>query len=50
MVGGDLGPGSEQISQDEVLEMIFSKWGMKMAGFVVIVFGAYAVSLLLFGV
>jgi hypothetical protein len=50
MVAQDLGPGSEPISQDEVLEMIFSKWGMKLAGFVVIVFAAYIASLFIFGI
>ena len=50
MVAQDLGPGSEPISQDEVLEMLFSKWGIKMAGFLAFVFAAYIGSLLIFGV
>ncbi len=50
MVGRDLGPGSDPISQDEVLEMVFSKWGMKLAGFIGFVFAAYIASLFIFGV
>jgi hypothetical protein len=43
------GPGFRPISEEEVIEMIFSKWGAKLGGFVIIVFSAYALSVLLFG-
>ena len=43
------GPGSRPISEEEVIEMIFSRWGAKLGGFVIIVFTAYALSTLIFG-
>jgi|GEM_PF-6030983 hypothetical protein len=42
-------PGSRPISEEEVIEMIFSRWGAKLGGFVIIVFAAYALSTLIFG-
>ncbi len=50
MVDDDQGPGSKPISEKDVMEMIFSKWGMKMGGFILLVFAAYTLSILLFGV
>ena len=49
MVGDDQGPGTKPINEADIMEMIFSEWGAKMAAFVFLVFGAYAVSLVLFG-
>jgi hypothetical protein len=49
MMGSDQGPGSKPISEEDVMAMIFSKWGMKLAGFILLVFGAYVASLILFG-
>jgi hypothetical protein len=43
------GPGSKPISEEDLIEMIFSKWGMKMGGFILLVFSAYVLSILLFG-
>jgi hypothetical protein len=49
MVGEDHGPGSKPISEEDVMEMIFSKSGAKLGGFILLVFAAYALSILLFG-
>ena len=49
MKGSEDGPGSKPISEEDVIKMIFSKSGAKLGGFILIVFGIYTLSLLIFG-
>ncbi len=37
----DRGPGSRPLSEDEIMEMVFSKWGAQLSVFVISIFLTY---------
>ncbi len=49
MTTSNRGPGSRPLSDDEILEMIFSKWGAQMSAMLTAIFITYIGFTFIFG-
>jgi len=43
----DRGPGSRPLNEDEMMEILFSKWGAKLGALIVAIFGTYLFCMLI---